>query len=135
MDAMDVEFHSREMYASTGADAHTRTRHYQAWLTIDGKAVCHIALLEAQRFGGLLYIKSIETREGYQRLGLATRLIKESAFHFKRGLGSLGFYTPEGFAALRGKVRYVAGVETPEEPAIESQTFVKDWDSKYGPIT
>lgn len=107
---------------------------YDAWLEVDGIVISYISLIDTDRPKGPIFIRMIETREGYRRQGWATRLIEETKVYLRRPLRSYGQYTPDGFAALLGKVKLADGKSVPTGPEVHQQAFVKDWDGKYGPI-
>jgi GNAT superfamily N-acetyltransferase len=130
-----VDFHLRERFRDPSSPAPpSAVLHYEAWLEYDGIPVVYMTLIHAERPKGPAYIQTIETRPGYRRQGWATWLIKEVPVHLKHSIVSMGIYTPDGFAALYGKVRIMDGVAHPTEPTVGPQTFVQDWDGRYGPV-
>lgn len=111
-----------------------RSRHFDAWLSVDSIPVSYISLTASRNFAGYLCIKAVETRRGYRGQGHATELMETISERLGMPLGSLGVYTPEGYTALLGKAVFLPGVEIPSGPAIASTTFVTDWDGRYGPV-
>lgn len=130
-----VALHLRSRYRdpSTPVQRH-ETLHYEAWLEVDGIRVSYLALIGSARNNEPLYIQMIETRLEYRRQGWAVRLIQETASYIRRPLRSYGQYTPDGFAALRGKVKLADGKAMPTEPEVHQQSFIADWEGEKGPV-
>lgn len=108
----------------------TENKMYDAWLTIDGKAIAYAHLLETPEYNGEVCVCDIETREGYRQQGYATLIM--SMIHEKLGqpLAMSGGFTPEGFTAFNGKVPILYGHTAPTKANFRSMTFIHDWEAR-----
>lgn len=103
-------------------------KNYQSWLIVDGIPVAFLHLLGKKDYEGMLCVCSVEVREGYTGKGYAKALMSMTAEKLGQVLGTNGSFTPEGFAALNGKLPLLPKHSAPEKPKFESMTFVRDWD-------
>lgn len=105
----------------------------EAWLVVDGKPVCYMRLMEKDYYGGFVCLCTLETRKEFQRQGYATLMIRMVEEALGKKLASSDGFTPEGFAAVCGKIPMLPLYEAPTKPNFESMTFVEDWDKMHGP--
>lgn len=103
-------------------------KNYQAWLIVDETPVAFLHLLGKKEYEGALCVCSVEVREGHERKGYAKKLMSMAAEELGQTLATNGSFTPEGFAALNGKLPLLPKHVAPEKPKFESMTFVRDWD-------
>lgn len=108
-------------------------RSWMAWLLVDGVPVSFMRLMEKDSYEGFVCLCTIETRPGYQRKGYAKEIIRLAEEALGKKLAFSDGFTPEGFAALCGKIPMLPHYEAPTKPNYESMTFVEDWDKMYGP--
>lgn len=111
----------------------TSHRSYEAWLIVDGVTVSYLHLMTTDYYDGYACVCDIETREGHQRKGYAKEIMKRASEELGMPLATSGSFTPEGFAALHGKLPLLAGYPELTKPVFNSMTFVRDWDKQYGP--
>lgn len=106
---------------------------FEAWLLVDGKPIVFMNLMEKDYYEGFVCLCTIETRAGYQRQGYAKKMIALVEEKLGQKLASSDGFTPEGFAAICGKIPMLPLYEAPSRPNYDSMTFVKDWDKMHGP--
>lgn len=107
-------------------------REYMIWLLKDGTAVAYMSIiLFTKPAGNSLVLCDIETRDGHRRQGNASRLMALTAGHFGLPLLTTGSYTPEGLAALKGKLALVPGKTEDTTPSYNSMDFVADWEQRW----
>lgn len=110
---------------------------YRTWLLVDGIEVAYLNLMMVDEyFTGdtepTLLLCDIEVREEYRRQGYSKEIIKQANEHFGMPVLTTGSYTPEGLAALKGRIPLARGSkEDDQEPSFRSMTFVEDWDKHY----
>ena len=106
---------------------------YEAWLVVDGVPVSYMHLMEKESYEGFVCLCTLETREGYQRKGYSKIMMRMVEEKLGQKLASGDGFTPEGFAAVCGKIPMLPLYEAPTKPNYDSMTFVEDWDKMYGP--
>lgn len=107
-------------------------REYAIWLLQDGTEVAYMSvMLFTKTDGDALVLCDVETREGYRQQGNANRIIAMVSEHFGLPLLTTGSFTPEGFAALRGKLAVAPGSKEDLSPSYGSMNFVADWEQRW----
>lgn len=122
-----------EMQFSELRPGMTSHHSYEAWLIVDGVTVSYLHLMTTDYYNGYACVCDIETREGHERKGYATEIMRRASEKLGMPLATTGSFTPEGFAALYGKLPLLTGYEDMGRPVYKSMKFVADWDKKYGP--
>lgn len=112
-------------------------KEYRTWLLVDGIEVAYLSvMLVDEYFTGdttpTLLLCDIEVREEYRRQGYSKEIIKAVSEHFGQQVLTTGSYTPEGLAALKGRVPLARGSkEDNTKPSFRSMNFVEDWEKHY----
>lgn len=112
-------------------------KEYRTWLLEDGIAVAYLSLIMVDEyFTGdtepTLLLCDIEVREEYRRQGYSKEIIEHANEHFGMQVMTTGSYTPEGLAALKGRVPLARGSKEDEDkPSFRSMNFVEDWSKHY----
>lgn len=104
------------------------------WAEQDGTPVAYMKTLtypDERYCGARLVLCDIEVRDGHRGQGLVSVLVEHAQATTGLVLHTTGGYTPEGAAALMGRLAVLPGHT--EKVAWESMTFVQDWDAKHGP--